>query len=384
MSPTSTSEYSGKEVSRAGEILLDADLASKRPADLDKAMDVLAFWRSCHETPLEQAHDLLRDVVSKIDRRAVSARRLKRIPSIIRKLSRFKGMKLRSMQDIGGCRAILKNQKAVTKAVRALKQRKSLRIKDYIKSPKDDGYRGIHLIGDFSGKHGQKRSIEIQLRTKIQHSWATAVEIIDLFTGQAIKSSQGNEEWRKFFRAISKVFSLFEDIPNFDAMQTKQEVESFILRLDSMGESNAEEHKLTLKGLEEVYLLTDKLDIIGNFRAFAASLKITDDQCGKDSYDGYVILEIDVKNENLKMSRFPRASFDEAAAYYLITEKSLTLHPEKVAVLVSTDAVGDLKEAYPNYFADSAMFVHLLEVATNVYKIHNPSKLSRAFKKLFS
>ncbi len=345
-------------------------------------MDTMAFWRSCHEAPLEKAHDLLRDVICKIDRRAISARRLKRIPSIIRKLSRFKSMKLRSMQDIGGCRAILKNQKAVSKAVRALKQKRAFRSKDYIKAPKDDGYRGIHLIGDFSDKNEQKRSIEIQLRTRIQHSWATAVEIIDLFTGQAIKSSQGTDEWKKFFRLVSNVFFQFEDIPNIETNSIQKGVESFISRLNAMVDED--EYKRTMKCLEEVYLLTNKLEIIEKFRAFAASLRITDDQCEKDSYDGYVILEIDVKNENLKMSRFPNAGFEEAASYYLNAEKAIVLQPEKVVVLVSTDAVGDLKEAYPNYFADSVTFLHLLRVATNVYKIHNPSKISRAIKKLFS
>ena len=57
------------------------------------------------------------------------AKRLKRAASIVNKLRRFNGMKLRSMQDIGGYRAILSNEKKVRKLVRALRKAKPLRMK---------------------------------------------------------------------------------------------------------------------------------------------------------------------------------------------------------------------------------------------------------------
>ncbi len=382
MKNLSTARYSGKQVSRAGDLLLDDNLANKKPDDYDQAMDILAYWRACHEEPLDRAHKLVKSATSKIDRRTVTACRLKRIPSIIKKLQRFEGMTLRSMQDIGGCRAILKNQKAVVKAFRVLKDRKQLRVKDYLKEPKEDGYRGIHLIGDFSVKGEQKRSIEIQLRTKIQHSWATAVEIIDLFTGQAIKSNRGQEDWKKFFRVISRIFLLLEEIPNADSTPINDAVRLFIEKLNAIG--NEKSYKEVIADLEEIYLLANKLKITDNFRAFAASLMITDDHCEKDSYDGYVILEIDIKSEKLTLNRFPRSSFDEAAAHYLKIEKTIIIDSGKVVVLVSTDAVNGLKEAYPNYFADSATFLHLLNIIISVYKVSNPSKFSRAMKKLFS
>ena len=42
---------------------------------------------------------------------AFFAKRLKRSNSIIAKLERFDDMRLKTMQDIGGCRAILVNEK---------------------------------------------------------------------------------------------------------------------------------------------------------------------------------------------------------------------------------------------------------------------------------
>jgi len=40
--------------------------------------------------------------------------------------------------------------------------------------------------------------IEIQIRSKLQHIWATAVETVGFFTGQAIKSNEGEKEWNDF------------------------------------------------------------------------------------------------------------------------------------------------------------------------------------------
>jgi hypothetical protein len=248
--------------------------------------------------------------------------------------------------------------------------------------PKEDGYRGIHLIGDFSGRGEQKRSIEIQLRTKIQHSWATAVEIIDLFTGQAIKSNRGQDNWKFFFRVISRVFILLEEIPNIESTPIQNSVQLFINKLNAIG--SEESYKEVISDLEEVYLLANKLKITDNFTAFAASLKITDDHCGKDAYDGYVILEIDIPNKKLALNRFPRIRFEDAAAHYLKVEKTIKVDSGKVVVLVSTDAVSGLKEAYPNYFADSATFLHLLKISINVYKVSNPNRFNRAIKKLLS
>ena len=55
--------------------------------------------------------------------------------------------------------------------------------------------------------------IELQIRTKLQHSWAMAVETAELITGTALKSSQGEEEWLTFFKVISSLFAIKEKTP---------------------------------------------------------------------------------------------------------------------------------------------------------------------------
>jgi len=100
-------KYSGKEVTRAGEVLIKENIAETDHAAYEQAMEVLSYWRACYEAPLTQAVKILAETAKKYDDKAVIAKRLKRTPSIVNKLRRFKGMTLRSMQDIGGCRAIV-------------------------------------------------------------------------------------------------------------------------------------------------------------------------------------------------------------------------------------------------------------------------------------
>lgn len=190
--------YSGRQITQAGRAFLNYESLVKNQEEFNKVMEVLSYWRLCHEAPLSYAWDVLRDKVGKHDQDALFGKRLKRYVSIYYKLKRFEKMTLRNMQDIGGCRAIISSERKLRRSVRDLKLMPnfqtlegSYRSKDYIKKPKADGYRGYHLVGRFSNGIEKPRNVEIQLRTKIQHYWATALEIVDLFTGQALKSNQG-------------------------------------------------------------------------------------------------------------------------------------------------------------------------------------------------
>lgn len=49
--------------------------------------------------------------------------------------------------------------------------------------------------------------IEIQFRTKLQHIWATAVEMMGIFTKSKLKSSIGDEDILRFFVLVSSLFA---------------------------------------------------------------------------------------------------------------------------------------------------------------------------------
>ncbi len=344
-------------------------------------MNVLSFWRACHEEPLKRAFEFLSGSAQQFDKKAVIAKRLKRTPSIVNKLRRFDGMKLKNMQDIGGCRAIVSNEKRVRKLVRELRKRKLFKMKDYIKDPKESGYRSIHLVGNFANTKGEVRSIELQVRTAAQHAWATAVEIIDLFTGEAIKTNQGSEDWTNFFKSAGAQLSLIEDIPLYNSISQPRLVNEIYLRIQE--NINAAHHKVIARNSETLYVLSEKLDIIKRFNAFANSLKAADDHLTKVPMKGYILLEINVKESKVASHLFDEARFKEGADAYLEAEKRAAHEERTVVALVSTDAVGGIKEAYPNYFADSSIFTRYIAASTEAYKIFNPSGIARTLKKLF-
>lgn len=247
-------EYSKKTVSRAGDKLLAEGTSEE---EYLTALNIINNWRSSHAFPLTTVQTFLRSKASKIDRNALIAQRLKRVPSILGKLKRFDKMRLHRMQDIGGCRAVVSDSQKVYKLrdnfVNSRTRNELLKQNDYIKFPKESGYRGIHLIYKYCGTKKHIYSghiIEVQIRTRIQHAWATSVEIIGIFLKESLKSSQGPKEWLRFFELVGILFSCLENcIPeNFSDNQIQS------IR-------------------EEATFLAIKLGVIEKLQAFSVSTK---------------------------------------------------------------------------------------------------------------
>ena len=195
--------YSRNQVRKAGEAATIVDLKS-----LISNFEKIRNWRAAHAYPMQVLSNLLRRKSKEVDPDAIVVQRLKRMASIFGKLSRFPNMGLDRMQDIAGCRSIVKSNSEVywLKYLMLTSESKYLfhHEKDYIENPKESGYRSIHLIYKYAGKKMAYKNmfVEVQLRSKIQHSWATAV---DTFTGQALKTSQGRSDWEDFFLGIERV-----------------------------------------------------------------------------------------------------------------------------------------------------------------------------------
>ena len=182
-------KYSRNTIDQAGVILKD-NVGAESQRDL--ALEVLDNWRAIHSYPMHVFKIRLKDKSKKIDQNSLTAQRLKRVPAILYKLRRkYNGkppsMKLSQMQDIGGCRAVLSNVVLAKKLyneyyLKGDLKHKKVGVKDYISKPKKDGYRSIHVIYKFNSDKGKRiyngLLIEIQIRSKIQHQWATAVELV--------------------------------------------------------------------------------------------------------------------------------------------------------------------------------------------------------------
>lgn len=354
--------YSGKQVSKTGKYFLDFPKIMEDQEKFNQAMDVLSYWRFSHEVPLDFAFQILQTVCLKVDRNAIFAKRLKRYISIIQKLNRFDSMKLKNMQDIGGCRAILTSKKRLNKAVRALKKipefkhNKLYKTKNYIKNPKDDGYRSFHIIGKFPDVYGSHKKIEIQLRTSLQHYWATALEIVDIFTNQALKSNQGAPIWKSFFKNVSAQFAIMDDIHLFNTLSYNHKLIAYTKTVGS--DENI--HRLCKITLDHC----DQLDIFKTFQAFSNSLRIIDEKLVKQKDAEFVLIEVDTSKNSVHSIFFSKEENKLAQEKYIEAEKKAAKSTGVLVVLVSTTAVGGIKEAYPNYFADSSEFIkHLTFVA---------------------
>lgn len=188
-------------INAAGRYISTFDVISYDRKDLMDAIDVVTHFKNCHHFPLDTLYTTLKRRARKIHGNALTAQRIKRSTSIVKKLIWQPSLKLSQMQDIGGCRAVMPLLNGVFDLRDAYLSKRHahhlIGINDYIQEPKDTGYRSIHLKYRFSGKGGSaawdKLRIEIQIRTLLQHRWATAVEVAGTFTNTALKSNRGND-----------------------------------------------------------------------------------------------------------------------------------------------------------------------------------------------
>src|SRR5690606_22040137 len=137
--------------------------------DDDAALSIINNWRSSHSFPLNTIQTGLRRKARQVDPDCLVAQRIKRLTSIRAKLERFPNMRLTQMQDIGGCRAFVRDVDAVQSLVRAYEEsyhkHKLDPIDDYITSPKPSGYRGIHLIYRyFSDRNDTYHGLKIEVQ----------------------------------------------------------------------------------------------------------------------------------------------------------------------------------------------------------------------------
>lgn len=179
--------------------------------------------------------------------------------------------------------------------------------------------------------------IEIQLRTRLQHNWATAVETVGIFTGEALKSSQGNEDWQRFFQLVSTWFAIKEEqkvIPNTP--------------------DNLEELKKELKR----YMVLLKVEETLSW--FSHAVKVLEDLPKKD---WYILLILNPSERKISWNAFSKDQIEMASEIYAALEQKNQEKQDQQIVLFSLESAINLKKAYPNYFGDTKDFMkNLLEI----------------------
>jgi uncharacterized UPF0146 family protein len=343
-------EYSRTEVNKAGNIIIDP---SATEIQREWALTVINNWRTSHNFPLNTFQIRLRDVARKINPDSLVAQRIKRLASIKLKLELQPEMKMSQMQDLGGCRAIMKDVQELDELVDIYKH-KSRGIKhtlhkeqDYVANPKSSGYRGIHLVykyGSDKSSDFKDMRIEIQMRTLMQHAWATAVETVGTFINMPLKSSLGDQGWLRFFALMGSAMAISEGKPSVPG---------------TSGDINE------LK--EEIIFLSKKLEVESHLKTFRNSIQVMSSERKSNDSAYYYLLDLDPDEGRVIVRSYTQNQLKTASVDYMALEKRIT-NGKRDAVLVSADSIKALKLAYPNYYLDTDIFLQQLKDFTDTGK----------------
>jgi len=329
--------------------------------DRDESIEKIQNFRELHMYPLMLMKNHLARTSCKINSAIIVARRLKRLPTIINKLERptldgvqDNAIKLTRMQDIGGCRAIVKNIKELNLLHDKLKESRSvhriIHTSNYL-TPKPSGYGGIHLTyscfhNDESNNNWKKTKIEVQLRTELQHAWATSLEIIDTFEQIDLKTSlSGHDDWRRFFYVAGQLVAHKETAIKLD---------------DDM---------LSLYR-KELSNLNDELDIEAKLLQYSLAIRATTSQQhlvlkSKKIDMCLVTLEetgvSEIKNEQVTIKLYVKGfKVEQAHEALKALNESEKDNDILMSVLLSSSDAKSLKKAYPNYFGSTNGFTRFI------------------------
>jgi hypothetical protein len=177
--------------------------------------------------------------------------------------------------------------------------------------------------------NGQR--IEIQLRSRLQHYWATAVETYSTFSGEALKSNVGPLEWKRFFALVGSAFAVQERCQPVPDLPTDGEL---------IGEIN------------DLYQKLNVGNVLGGWTAIAKWTQEGEEPLIKAA--GMYLLVLNPDDFSIRIFPYAADRLLAAHAHYAQIEKE---EPSLQAVLVSVDSLAALRTAYPNYFLDTSAFL---------------------------
>jgi ppGpp synthetase/RelA/SpoT-type nucleotidyltranferase len=293
---------------------------------------VLEEWRLAHKHVINNFQALLRARAK--DKNVEVAQRLKRRRTIVDKLHRYPRMHLAQMQDVAGCRLIFSTIEELYEfrdGVHRARFKHVLRNEkdkyDYIKSPTDKGYRGIHDVYEFRGRTNNGLLIELQYRTQAQHAWATAVEVVTQATENEPKFGRGDPRHIRLFCLASEILARTSEV-----------------------------RKACLPTLSDTELLLEfdrveaDISVIKTLSNLSAFQWLDDHPNPK-----HVILHLAKDKEDVQLHQFDLEL--EASAALLELEKA---YPQDDIVLVGAETAAEVKSAFRNYFKDVGDFLKLM------------------------
>lgn len=328
-------KYSRKSLDKAGRALLD-------PFTRGEVIDIVSDWRMTHIPVLREfVEELTEHLNSNGIPFAFYSQRVKRMTSIIDKLRNNPDMGLGGLQDIGGARFVFDSIDEVEHCKDIILKFvpthfTHVKTTDYIAVPKPSGYRSIHYIYQYhsENKDLDGLKIELQIRTRLEHSWAMAVETASLISRTSLKANiEDGSIWREFFKLVSAIFAQCEGCAVAEEFETYTQEEYCRKYLEYI-----EKHKL--------------LDQLSALRVTVNSGDLS------DTADGYCVLSINFKERIVSFRTY--LSEEESKATNVFAQLEQTIDSDEAVLLVSLAKMREIREAYPSYFLDTKEFLSAL------------------------
>ena len=330
MTDSSSRSFPGgskSRVNRAGDAV-----RSGTATDDDYA--VIEEWRASHRNVLNTFQANLR--LRTRNKNITVAQRHKRKRTIFGKLDRFPKMQLARMDDAAGCRLIFEDIEQLNEFRADFHQarfkherRNEVDRYDYIKNPKETGYRGIHDVYEYNvqsqvGAGLRGLYVEVQYRTLVQHAWATAVEVVGLITESQPKFQQGDSRYLEAMALASEILArAFEDqVGPYPELDGREAVRRFLA-------------------------LDEELGLLSMLRALNAA-----DSEVRNNANTILIMS----DTELETRTFRSAPDALRALFQLEAEM-----PDRDIVLVRAESGEEVRLAFRNYFSDAADFIAYVE-----------------------
>ncbi len=341
-------KYSRNTLNKAGQTIISEEDVFK----VAEATTMIDDWRALHQPVLENMSAQVEQILATNNIPvAFSSKRLKRMTSIVDKLKHNPRMGLGGVQDIGGARFAFEDIPTLLSAYQLLQNTplddfSQERTYNYVQIPKESGYRSIHFVYKYHSKEVDKDGllVELQIRTRLQHDWATAVETAELISQSPLKASVGDEQWQNYFKLVSAIFARQEN-QAVSANYANFTEADFCKQYDKV----ENEHKFTEQ-----------------LSSLVGAVRITSE---KSFSKGYVVVHINYENHISQLRHFTSEEVGAANELYSKVESSID-RKKGAVVLVSVSDMTELLEAYPSYFLNAKEFIDAL------LQFHNGCRLS--------
>lgn len=309
--------------------------------DTQEFNDCINEWRRAHQSPLETVYDYIVELSNEIDN-SICSSRLKRVSSIKEKLLRKNSnTHLQTMGDIAGCRLIVDNFKEIDYCLRKITEKFDvLNVNYHTEGLQTSGYTGVHVICKFDKTdkllfNGLK--VEIQLRIKHQHTWATTVEILDLICGTRMKTGQIVDGYSEFMKASAILLHYLDTDKNLHQINPPKEL------------------------LNNIDFLNKKLNIEKKIDAYNDTLFPL--ALNKPT-PGYSIIRVHKGSNYCTIKYFGDKKEEALNKYFELEKDQNTQRDDKYPLLAYCINVENLPEAFPNYF--SKFSTSLFDLINNI------------------